>query len=66
MRITYDNQRVRSVAIDGLPVYSFNVQGATLLTALDNERIQINLASLVWTSDLRGLASAQGRCDRLS
>lgn len=65
VRISYDDQRVRNVEIDGLPVFSFSVQGKTVLTALDNERIQIDLGTLAWTSDLRGLASAQGRCERL-
>ena len=64
VRITFDDQRVQSVAIDGLPVYSFNVQGTTVLTALDNERIRIDLAQQTWSSDFRGLASAQGRCER--
>jgi hypothetical protein len=64
VRITFDDQRVQSVAIDGLPVYSFNVQGTMVLTALDNERIRIDLAQQTWSSDFRGLASAQGRCER--
>ena len=50
--------------IDGVPVYTFNVQGTVILTALDNERIQIDTAAQTWTSDFRGLASAQGRCER--
>ena len=66
VRITFDDQRVQSVAIDGLPVYSFNVQGTTVLTALDNERIQIDTAALTWSSDFRGQATAQGRCERQS
>lgn len=64
VRITFDDRRVQAVAIDGLPVYSFNVQGTTVLTALDNERIQLDLDQQTWTSDFRGLATAQGRCER--
>ena len=66
VRITFDDRRVQAVAIDGLPVYSFNVQGTTVLTALDNERIQIDTAALTWSSDFRGQATAQGRCERQS
>ena len=50
--------------VDGLPVYTFAVRGNTILTALDNERIQIDVARLAWQSDFRGLASSQGRCER--
>lgn len=64
VRITFDDRRVQAVAIDGLPVYSFNVQGTTVLTALDNERIQLDLDQQTWSSDFRGLATAQGRCER--
>lgn len=63
VRITFDDRRVQAVAIDGLPVYSFNVQGTTVLTALDNERIQIDTAALTWSSDFRGQATSQGRCE---
>lgn len=62
--INYDQQRVLSVQIDGVPVYTFNVQGTVILTALDNERIQIDTAAQTWTSDFRGVASSQGRCER--
>ncbi|MGI9216740.1 MAG: hypothetical protein ACR2JA_07035 [Hydrogenophaga sp.] len=64
VRITFDDRRVQAVAIDGLLVYSFNVQGTTVLTALDNERIQIDTAELTWRSDFRGQATSQGRCER--
>jgi len=62
--IEYDQRRVLSVEIDGVPVYSFNVRDTLILTALDNERIQIDTATQNWTSDFRGLASSQGRCER--
>jgi hypothetical protein len=32
---------------------------------MDNERIQINTGTLAWTSDVRGLATSEGRCDWL-
>jgi len=64
VRVHYDGRRVRRVEVDGLPVYTFAVRGSTILTALDNERIQLDLAQQTWTSDFRGLATAQGRCER--
>jgi hypothetical protein len=63
VRIEHDQRRVRSVHIDGVPVYTFAVRQTVILTALDNERIQIDTASQTWTSDFRGLATAQGRCE---
>jgi hypothetical protein len=62
--IAYDQKKVRSVLIDGVPVYTFSVRGTTILTALDNERIQIDVAALSWRSDFRGVASSEGRCER--
>lgn len=62
--IGYDQKRVRSVSIDGVVVYAFAIQGAVILTAVDNERIRIDTAAQSWTSDFRGLATAQGRCER--
>ena len=64
VRIGYDKKRVRSVHIDGVPVYTFTVQETVILTAIDNERIQIDTAAQTWTSDFRGAATSQGRCLR--
>lgn len=62
--VAYDQRRIRQVAIDGQAVYSFGIQGTLILTSQDNERIQIDMASQTWSSDFRGLATAQGRCER--
>lgn len=62
--IAYDEQRVRSVRIDNVPVYTFAIRETVIFTALDNERIQIDTAAQTWASDFRGQASAQGRCER--
>ncbi len=62
--IGYDDKRVRSVSIDGVPVYTFAIAQTVIMTALDNERIQIDTASQTWTSDFRGQATGQGRCER--
>lgn len=62
--IFHDERRVTEVRVDGVPVYSFAVRGTLILTALDNERIRIDVAGQTWTSDFRGMASGQGRCER--
>lgn len=64
VNIAYDQKRVHSVLIDGVPVYTFAVRETVILTAIDNERIQIDVAAQTWTSDFRGQASAMGRCER--
>ena len=61
--IEYDDARIKTVRIDGLKVYTFEVNVPWIFTALDNQWIQIKAATETWTSDFRGLASAQGRCN---
>lgn len=62
--IEIDADGVRSVEIDGVAVYTFSVNGTVVLTAVDGERIQIDIEALTWSSDLRGLASGRGGCAR--
>ena len=62
--VAYDERRIRQVTIDGQAVYSFAIREAIIVTSQDNERIQIDTAALTWSSDFRGLATAQGRCER--
>jgi hypothetical protein len=62
--IDMDDRRILAVRIDGVPVYTFAVRDTWILTALDNERIQIDAAAGQWRSDFRGLAQSQGRCER--
>ena len=62
--VNYDQRRVRQVAIDGQAVYAFAIRDTVILTSPDNERIQIDTAAETWASDFRGLATAQGRCER--
>ena len=61
--VEFDGKDVRSVQIDGVPVYAFNIQGTTVLTAVDGERIQFDPVAQSWASDLRGVVSSLGRCD---
>ncbi len=53
---------LQAVRIDGVPVYAFMRQGPVIRTALDNERIEIDLARPGWASDFRGLALGVGHC----
>lgn len=61
--IDYDGAVIRSVWIDGVAVYTFSINGTSVMTAVDGERIQFDVAALTWTSDLRGLVSSAGRCE---
>lgn len=63
--IEHDEKRMRAVFIDGVQVYTFQVRGTVVFTALDNERIRIDLQQMSWSSDFRGLASGQGQCERI-
>ncbi len=53
---------LQAIRIDGVPVYTFMRQGPVIRTALDNERIELDLARPGWTSDFRGLAQGMGHC----
>ena len=63
VRIDWDKKAVRRLRIDGLEPYGFSLIPNGLMTAIDNERIQIDLKAQAWTSDFRGLAAGQGRCE---
>jgi hypothetical protein len=65
VEIDYDRRKVTAVRIDGVTAYSFSVHGTVILTAVDNERIQIDAAAQSWQSDFRGLAQSQGHCERI-
>ena len=60
--IEFDGNDVRAVQIDGVSVFAFNIQGTTVLTAVDGERIQFDPTIRTWSSDLRGIVSSQGNC----
>jgi hypothetical protein len=54
---------VHALRIDGLAPHAFTVSETALITAVDNERIVIDLDARQWQSNFRGLAQGQGRCD---
>ena len=62
--LVVDADGVRAVLIDGVAVYTFNVSGTEILTAVDGERIQVDIEALTWSSDLRGIVTGRGNCTR--
>lgn len=62
--VDFDASGVRAVQIDGVAVYAFNIQGSIILTSVDSERIQFDANAQTWTSDLRGIVTSKGRCER--
>ena len=62
--IKFDAEGIRSLMIDGVTPYSFHLQDARILTAIDGEQIQFNVIDQTWISNLRGLVSSQGRCEK--
>ena len=63
VRIDWDRKAVRRLRIDGLEPYGFSLLPGGVMTAIDNERIQIDLTLGQWQSDFRGQATGQGRCE---
>jgi hypothetical protein len=63
VRIDWDQKAIRRLRIDGVEPYGFSLMPRGVMTAVDNERIQIDLATRQWQSDFRGHASGQGRCE---
>jgi len=63
VRIDWDRKAVRRLRIDGVEPYGFSLLPGGVMTAVDNERIQIDWVTLQWQSDFRGQASGQGRCE---
>ncbi len=63
VRIDWDKKTVRRLRIDGVEPYGFSLLPGGVMTAIDNERIQIDLVARQWQSDFRGQATGQGRCE---
>jgi len=63
VELAFSQGRLQALQIDGQAPYTFQVQGPLILTALDNERIQIDVQTLNWTSDFRNRAQGNGRCE---
>ncbi len=63
VRIDWDKKAIRSLHIDGVQPHGFSPIPQGVMTAVDNERIQIDLVTRQWQSDFRGHATGQGRCE---
>lgn len=63
VRIDWDPKAVRRLRIDGVEPHGFSLVPDGVMTAIDNERIQIDLRTRQWQSDFRGHATGQGRCE---
>lgn len=63
VRIDWDKKAIRNLRIDGLEPHGFSLTPQGVMTAVDNERIQIDLVARQWQSDFRGHATGQGRCE---
>lgn len=62
LEIDYDSTAFQVLRIDGVRVYGFAVDGAAIITHLDNERIYLDLSVPSWKSEFREAAQGQGVC----
>jgi hypothetical protein len=62
LEIDYDKKAFQVLRIDGVKAHGFSVDGANLVTHLDNERIHIDLNIPSWQSQFREAAHGQGVC----
>jgi hypothetical protein len=62
LEIDYDKKAFQALRIDGVKAHGFSVDGANLITHLDNERIQFDLNTPSWKSEFRDAAQGQGVC----
>jgi hypothetical protein len=62
LEIDYDRKAFQVLRIDGVKVHGFAVDGASIITHLDNERIYLDLNVPQWKSEFREAAQGQGVC----
>ncbi len=62
LEIDYDKKAFQVLRIDGIKAHGFSVNGANIVTHLDNERITLDLSIPSWKSDFRDQAQGQGVC----
>jgi hypothetical protein len=62
LEIDYDKKAFQVLRIDGVRAHGFAVNGATVITHLDNERIHLDLNIPSWKSEFREAAQGQGVC----
>jgi hypothetical protein len=62
LEIDYDKKAFQVLRIDGVKAHGFSVDGANVITHLDNERIYLDLNIPSWKSEFREAAQGQGVC----
>ena len=62
LEIDYDSKAFQVLRIDGVQAHGFSVDGASIITHLDNERIYLDLGVPSWKSQFREAAQGQGVC----
>jgi diacylglycerol kinase family enzyme len=62
LEIDYDRKAFQALRVDGVKAHGFSVNGASIITHLDNERIILDLNVPSWKSDFRDAAQGQGVC----
>jgi hypothetical protein len=62
LEIDYDKKAFQVLRIDGVKAHGFSVDGANVITHLDNERIHLDLNIPSWKSEFREAAQGQGVC----
>jgi hypothetical protein len=62
LEIDYDKKAFQALRIDGVKAHGFSVNGANIVTHLDNERIHLDLDIPSWKSEFREAAQGQGVC----
>jgi hypothetical protein len=62
--LQYEKRKLTVVKIDEQPVYRFSVNGTTVSTSMDNERIQIEFLpnKITWRSNFRDINFGSGIC----
>ena len=67
--LSYDDKsnQLKSVNIDEQAVHSFNINGKTIYTSVDSERIQIEFVAntIAWRSNFRDRDYGAGLCVKL-
>ncbi len=62
LEIDYDKKKFTALRIDGTAAHGFSVNGGTIITHMDNERIMLDLNVPSWRSEFREAAQGQGVC----
>ncbi|MBS7807052.1 hypothetical protein [Variovorax sp. PCZ-1] len=62
LEVDYDSKAFKVLRIDGIQAHGFSVEGASIITHMDNERIYLDLSVPSWKSQFREAAQGQGVC----